>query len=188
MSRVLFISDPHFGHKNIIKYCNRPFLDTEEMDNVIIENYNRTVQDDDLVFWLGDMFFCGSQRMDYIASRLRKGRKILIRGNHDKGVTDGKFMKLGFMPHRMYKLGHLLLTHEPISQDNMNILQDYRMKNLHGHTHNEDTGLDPTKYQCVSAELINYTPILFSNVLDRYNDGEAWRKWAEKQQNKGDLK
>lgn len=180
--KVFFIGDPHWGHRNIIKYCDRPFVDTEHMDNVIIENYNRVVSDDDIVFWLGDMFFCGSQRQEYIASRISKGRKILIRGNHDKGISNGKFMKLGFMPCRMYQWGTYLLTHEPISQDNMSILfNQYAIKNVHAHTHTNDTGLDPTKYQCVSAELTNYTPLQFTDLLARFRDGEAWSKWAEKQ-------
>lgn len=65
MTKTWFISDPHFGHKNIIKYegNKRLFKDTEHMDNVIIENFNKTVSEGDTVFWLGDMFFCNSKEL-----------------------------------------------------------------------------------------------------------------------------
>lgn len=52
---VWFTSDLHFGHKNIIKYCNRPFIDTFAMDNWLISSWNEVVQDNDIVFILGDI-------------------------------------------------------------------------------------------------------------------------------------
>lgn len=183
LSKTWFISDPHFGHKNIIKYESRPFIYTEHMDNAIIENYNQVVSEGDVVFWLGDMFFCKSSRMDYISQRLSKGRNILIRGNHDKDIGDVKFKRLGFMPHRIFNYGGVLLTHEPVSEVNMNYLYNMGVrKNIHGHVHSKTEHLDPTKYQCVSVEKTDYKPIGFVELLERFKDGEAWARWAEKQQ------
>ena len=51
---VFVTSDLHFGHKNIIKYENRPFKDVEEMDQKLIENWNNKVGKDDTVYILGD--------------------------------------------------------------------------------------------------------------------------------------
>ncbi|WP_010497764.1 metallophosphoesterase [Paenibacillus elgii] len=183
MSKEWFIADPHFGHKNILKYESRPFIDTEHMDNVIIEKYNQIVSEGDTVFWLGDMFFCNSTRMDYISKRLAKGRNILVRGNHDKGITDGKFLKLGFKPFKMIQLKGVMLTHEPISDHNMRYLEQFGVrKNIHGHVHSQTEDFDPTKYQCVSVEKINYSPIGLLELLERFNDEGAWVKWAERQQ------
>jgi calcineurin-like phosphoesterase family protein len=186
MGKSWFISDPHFGHKNIIKYERSGiFLDTEHMDNTIVENYNQLVNEGDIVYWLGDMFFCKSSRMSYIAQRLSKGRNILIRGNHDKGITNGKFLSLGFKPCRMFFLGGMMLTHEPISEDNMRHLSVYYgiRKNIHGHLHSKTEHLDPTKYQCVSVEKTEYKPIGFIDLMERFKDGEVWAKWAERRQN-----
>jgi calcineurin-like phosphoesterase family protein len=169
-----FISDPHLGHKNILKYEPnfRPFKDTNEMDETIINNFNDTVKEGDTVFWLGDMFFCNASRMDYIMSRLKPTRNILIRGNHDKGVTNSKFLRLGFEPHRMYLYDdEFLLTHEPISEANLKTIQYYygeHIKNVHGHTHSDQTGLDPRNWQCVSLELIDFKPISDSKLFWRF--------------------
>lgn len=176
MSKDWFIADPHFGHRNIIVYEKRPFITTEEMDETIIENYNRVVSEGDTVYWLGDIFFCGSKRMKEIAERLQKGRNILVRGNHDRGISDSKFLRLGFYPVRMmlYK-EDIILTHEPISEENMNYLEDMGVtKNIHGHVHSQYLHLDPRRYQCVSVENIDYTPISFEDLLRRFQDTKRY--------------
>ena len=55
--RVWLISDTLFDHENIIRYCNRPFRSVEEMNSVMLRNWNRTVRPEDLVYFLGDMSF-----------------------------------------------------------------------------------------------------------------------------------
>lgn len=55
--RRFIISDTHFGHANIIDYCNRPFRDVFDMDETLIRNWNEVVGKDDLVYHLGDFAF-----------------------------------------------------------------------------------------------------------------------------------
>ena len=52
---IYFISDTHFNHNNIIKYCNRPFKSINEMNQTIINNWNKTVKADDEIYHLGDL-------------------------------------------------------------------------------------------------------------------------------------
>lgn len=81
--KVWFTSDLHFWHKNICKYCDRPYKSLEEMHEAIIANWNSVVQDDDDVFLLGDMGFCSYAKLKALITRL-KGRIHLIQGNHDE--------------------------------------------------------------------------------------------------------
>lgn len=78
---VWFTSDTHYGHANIIRFCNRPYSDVQEMNNSLIENYNALVKPSDTVYILGD--FCFSRNPDAIFNRLN-GNKHLILGNHDR--------------------------------------------------------------------------------------------------------
>ena len=78
-----FTADTHFGHANIIKYCNRPFKDVDEMNEVLINNWNERVVKNDTVFHLGDFCFNKLHRGREISTRLN-GNIILIKGNHDK--------------------------------------------------------------------------------------------------------
>lgn len=83
MSKNFYIADLHFGHKNIIRYDNRPFISVNEMDNVLIKNWNYVVSNDDFVYILGDISWYDDNRTADIFSKLN-GHKILIKGNHDK--------------------------------------------------------------------------------------------------------
>lgn len=80
--KVWFTSDLHFWHKNICKYCNRPYNTVEEMNQGIIDNWNSVVKEDDIVYLLGDMGFCGIEKLRVLMSQL-KGHIRLVQGNHD---------------------------------------------------------------------------------------------------------
>lgn len=78
---IYFTSDLHFGHRNVMNYCNRPFSSLEEMHQYIIETWNNTVTSEDTVYMLGD-FSLNPKWSDQIVPLLN-GTKILIPGNHD---------------------------------------------------------------------------------------------------------
>lgn len=81
-----YISDLHFGHKNILTFDNRPFFTLAEMEQAIISNWNNRVDKNDEVYILGDMFWYNDEA-PRILSEL-KGRKYLILGNHDRINTE----------------------------------------------------------------------------------------------------
>jgi calcineurin-like phosphoesterase family protein len=81
-------ADLHLNHGNIIRYCKRPYDDMADMNNCLVENWNRTVSEGDTVFHIGDFCFRRMvngiyQGVDYWKSKLN-GNLILIAGNHDK--------------------------------------------------------------------------------------------------------
>ena len=81
---TFFTADTHFGHKNIIKYCNRPFASLDEMNETLIENWNKVVSLEDTVYILGDFAYCSKTSVEDFLKRLN-GEKHLISGNHERG-------------------------------------------------------------------------------------------------------
>jgi len=85
-------SDTHFGHANIIKYCNRPFKSVEHMDRELIRRWNERVKPEDTIIFLGDFCFKNSSggkegegtlnNAEHYRKQLN-GNIVFIRGNHD---------------------------------------------------------------------------------------------------------
>ena len=85
--KTYFIGDLHLDHTNIIKYCNRPFRSTEEMNAHILKCWNEIVTNEDDVYFLGDIAFGrGSNSGKYWWEKLN-GKKTLIKGNHDRYIV-----------------------------------------------------------------------------------------------------
>lgn len=84
---IYYTADLHFGHKNVIRFDSRPFIDVDEMDRYIIDMWNLRVKDDDHVYIVGDVSLNNSLPVEKYLGQL-KGHKHLIRGNHD-----GKLLK-----------------------------------------------------------------------------------------------
>ena len=83
----LYISDLHFGHKNVITFDHRPFLDVDEMDMIMIKLWNTRVQPDDTVYIVGDLCYRSSRPAEWYLRQL-KGHKYLILGNHDNPILN----------------------------------------------------------------------------------------------------
>jgi calcineurin-like phosphoesterase family protein len=134
---IFYISDTHFGHKNAIKYDQRPFFTVSEMDNAMIENWNRVVSPEDTVYHLGDFCFGKKDEWLRIVKQLN-GKKILIVGNHDRERMN-KEIAGSFYAVRDYKEVFdngcmVILCHYPILSYRNSYDLDYWM--LHGHVHN----------------------------------------------------
>lgn len=124
------ISDTHFYHDRIIGYCQRPFQTTEEMNQVIIKNWNQVIARDDIVYVLGDFCFGNKEMLKEIVSQLN-GRKVLILGNHDR-LTKGAYLDAGFETVTKCPMivdADFILSHQPIQGDLG------KFYNIHGHRH-----------------------------------------------------
>lgn len=76
-----FTSDPHWGHFNVIKYCNRPFLSVQEMHQRLIQEWNSRVSTQDDVYVLGD--WCMNPKWYFTFKLLNFKHLVLVLGNHD---------------------------------------------------------------------------------------------------------
>lgn len=103
MSKTFFISDLHLGHVNIVKYCNRPYKDVEEMNQGIINTWNSVVRPEDMVYVLGDVIM-GHKEQTAPLVGLLCGHKHLIIGNHDEPK------KLELLAPHFESMQHSLLT------------------------------------------------------------------------------
>ena len=79
---IYYIADTHLRDRAIFDKCKRPFKSLEEMENTIINNWNKKVKDDDTVYVLGDLVKDDDFAATSVFNKL-KGHKHLIVGNHD---------------------------------------------------------------------------------------------------------
>ncbi|TFG17201.1 MAG: hypothetical protein EU531_03985 [Promethearchaeota archaeon] len=77
-----FTADFHLSHKNIIKYCNRPFKDVEQMDTVILTNLENSLESGDILYYLGDLTFKEEIAKEFF-ERFNDLKIYYIIGNHD---------------------------------------------------------------------------------------------------------
>lgn len=84
--KIFFTSDLHVGHRNVLRFCNRPFLDIKDMSRGLIENWNRVVGENDIVFDLGDMFWFDSRHEIKKFVEKLNGHIYKVPGNHDMDV------------------------------------------------------------------------------------------------------
>lgn len=176
-SRVFFTSDTHFNHANIIRYCQRPFKDVDEMNEVMIANWNNTVGNDDVIFHLGD--FCLGEAAEWtkLLDRLN-GRIYLILGNHDlKNIRQGfigRFEHVAMQMHIEVGKKRIYLSHYPFLCFEGGYKTDVWQLFGHVHTRSSNTDIDagrlqflyPTQYD-VGVDNNDFTPILFELVREK---------------------
>lgn len=159
--KMFLISDTHFNHTNIIKYCDRPFHSAHEMNEALIYNWNSVVSENDIIYHLGDFGLGNDEQVKAITSRLN-GKKILILGNHDVRRGIERWKSLGFYEvyKKEFRVGKYILTHRPIE-----ISKDYI--NIFGHIHNKEPheSFNSNNHINVSVEVTNYYPIEFDEKL-----------------------
>jgi calcineurin-like phosphoesterase family protein len=167
MTRTFLTSDTHFGHAGMTKFLRddgtklRPWEDVDEMNEALIDNWNRVVGDKDRVYHLGDVAM--NRRFLPILGRL-KGRKVLIKGNHDIFKLADYTPYLDDIRGCQY-LDKLILTHIPIH--NGSFEGRYR-GNIHGHLHWRQ--IDDPRYFNACVECTDFTPMDFELIRSHYDE------------------
>lgn len=130
-------ADTHFWHKNILKYQpNRGFTDVREMNQALIDRWNKLVSPDDVVYHLGDFGFCNVKQVHEILDQLN-GEIHLIKGNHDRPMMHDSVQKRIVYEGAYFELkgfGKLpiIMSHYPFESWNR---QAYGTIHMHGHSH-----------------------------------------------------
>lgn len=161
MRDTWFISDTHFGHENIIKYCRTQFGGVDEMHDHIVTRWNETVKTGDLVYHLGD--FAWTLKAAKQMRPVLNGTIRLVVGNHDdipKLAATGMFQRIHMW--RIFREQGFTASHVPMRGEQLRH-ERYGPKNLHGHVHGNSEGLE-SFHRDVSVEAINYTPVHLDEV------------------------
>lgn len=171
---IFLTSDTHFWHRNILKYCPRPWNTVEEMNEGLIQNWNSVVKPDDTVYHLGDFAFCGNNKLKAILGRLA-GKICLIKGNHDSYKNLSKTGRFEWIrdyyelkvedPELPRGYQGFVLCHFPFLTWNQ---KDNGSVNLHGHTHASlSVDYDEKRIDVgVDNPLWNYTPVSYAQIKE----------------------
>jgi calcineurin-like phosphoesterase family protein len=168
-----YISDLHLGHENIIKLCNRPFKSVEDMDRILIDNWNSVITPDDEVYILGDLVFRASNSpLDYF--KKLNGKKYLIKGNHDNIRADWRPYFEWIRDYAEIKDNgkDVILFHYPIVEWNKFFRHSIH---LYGHIHNSTNNQAYKILKKISnsynvgADVIGFTPRTLDEVI-KFNE------------------
>ena len=160
--KTWFTSDTHFGHENIIRYCNRPFNSLRMMDEVLANNWNARVKNDDIVIFLGDFCFRGESKPSVYLDKLN-GHITFLRGNHDNNNSlNAKIESIVMYISKRW----IYCTHRP---ENCNpnfrinlvghVHEKWKVKRVDFRTHLVNVGVDQWKY----------SPVSFGEILKAIN-------------------
>jgi len=177
---IYFTSDTHFGSERTLKFSGRPFDTTKEMDRHIINEWNKTVKREDLVWHLGDF---GNLNI----AKYLNGKIILIKGNYEENIPDEKlkeiFHDVSSLARYCYNNGELkyVCAHKP--SDCKAVLMKKRQEQpdvfgLFGHIHGlqkvkkwgYNVGTDPNHYRLVSMDQLE----MRINAIKNHYDEEVW--------------
>lgn len=166
--RLVTIADHHFGHKNMLKFEpeHRKFKDVYEMNTFMADEWNKYIEPNDIVFYLGDFSLTGRYYTYYLLTEKLNGQKILIVGNHDRKNHIGWQTRVQYI----FSIDNsILLIHNPGKLNSKswlleNKLVDEHLKNgiikkvYHGHIHHKKI------FECDWWEQFKYKDIEFINA------------------------
>jgi calcineurin-like phosphoesterase family protein len=169
---IWFTADEHYGHTNIIKYCNRPFSNVDEMDDSIIKNHNSVVDFTDTVYHVGDFTLRDSREAENYIRRLN-GNHIFIDGSHDKWL-DRHPRNRGYMIEIKHNGQLIIACHYAMRRWPRS---HYGSWQVYGHTHGRlapeglqwDVGIDNNKFFPISFDNLK-------SIFDKWiKDNPDWK-------------
>lgn len=175
--KLFFTSDTHFFHKNIIKYCSRPFSSVENMNMRLVTNWNEVVPKDGIVFHLGD-FSLGAKENNLIdLANSLNGNIHLIVGNHERDalkMISSRFATIHDIveiyvkdDEITYDEQHIVMCHYPMIAYNGSHRGSWQ---LFGHVHGGLSNKGEIKHSVtaldVGVDCHNFKPLSYQEVKE----------------------
>jgi calcineurin-like phosphoesterase family protein len=167
-NKLWFTGDLHYGHDNIIRYCDRPFKDSKEMNEVLINNWNSVVGKEDLIWVLGDFSLSRDQiTINRILEKLN-GYKNLIIGNHDSKacINSNHWDWVGNLTDIVWQKQNIVLCHYAMRVWNQSHRGSWM---LYGHSHSALPEENVLSFD-VGIDAWNYTPVSFDQIKRKIED------------------
>jgi len=190
LDKVYFTADHHFGHANIIKFCNRPFENVNQMDAALIERWNSKVPADGVVFHLGDFTLGGaleaSQRFESLNGTIKflanpwhhdkRWLQFLAENPNAQFRTFDQWKPVEILPPivvleipnpvSVYPLV-ITLCHYPMGEWDRG---HYGAWHLHGHSHGKYKSERGGKIMDVGVDCCDFAPVSFTDVAMRMRE------------------
>lgn len=186
MGNIFATADLHLGHANVLDYCKRPFANTDDMREGLIERWNDVVSPQDVVYVLGDVSL-HPRELDFFDHVY--GTKRLIAGNHDKvwsGHKDSHKYFSAYLEHfetidafRKIKFAgkSIMLSHFPYFNefDQRARYKPYRLVDfgyplIHGHVHQQwkfnSSWARSTPMINAGVDVWDYTPVPLETIVE----------------------
>ena len=165
-ANIYLIADTHFNDPNIISFEGRGFKNIEEMNEMMISNWNSVISpsntDSDTsntqVIVAGDFIIGGDNAKDIIQSL--NGDISLIMGNHDQNVEEYRSLIRNVYEYPIVVDDFWIISHFP-----MYVSMQSPYANIFGHIHSNPAFKSVSaRSMCISSERLNYKPIALSQV------------------------
>lgn len=182
---IFFTSDTHFMHDVGFLYEPRGFTNIEDMNEAIVERWNKVVKPGDIVYHLGDTMLKDTARGCELMKRLN-GQIFLIWGNHDSDARKNAIFENcpniigGWYAYQIkHNKMNIYISHYPTITSNYDEKHfSQHVLNLHGHTHQQKNFLYPNNPFCyhVGMDSHNCTPVHIDEVM-----ADVRQRWQDLQ-------
>lgn len=180
-NQIYFSSDLHFNHSRDFVYEPRGFSSIEEMNEVIIQNFNKIVTPKDDLYLLGDIMLGGPRGLESGINLFKRlpGKIHLIFGNHDTTRRCNAMMDVdnvieicGYAAMLKYHKYHFYLSHYPTVTTNFDDDKPLKQKvlSLSGHTHSKEKFNAMTGSYNVAVDAHNCYPVSIEKIIEDFKE------------------
>lgn len=166
--KVFVWADPHFGHENIIRHCERPYGNSRHMEGDMVRRFNNIVPPDGITICVGDFGWMGWSHPSQVRKVLRKlnGNHILVMGNHDD-FHPRQYIRAGFQSVHTILIDEIYgrmvaIYHDPAVWNTI----DFDCISIVGHVHNLFYLQSDKKMINVGVDVNDFQPLKINDAIE----------------------